>query len=297
MAPARPSSPLGLIPGVETAIHFLRSGIRWALHRLVGENALLATHRLYHTFLRRLGLFEPPESPAVLALLAAVAARSGSILDIGANVGLYSWFFARKRAKHTPVFAFEPNVKPAALIRSTLADVAGLHVFTIAIGDEDRIVQLTVPRDAFNNPISGLGWIDAAADSGVPILMRRLDGMIASGELSLYAPLLLKIDVEGYEPAVLTGGLQLLERFRPAIYFECEPATLARVGFPPDATFLRLAAYSYTVLTELDGMFVVCTGPRAGHSNYIAVASPAIPPPAGTLVSGDVVASWALGDS
>lgn len=44
----------------------------------------------------------------------------------------------------------------------------------------------------------------------------------------------LKIDVEGYEPAVLQGANQLIQQDRPIILVEIYPAMLQRQGFTPE---------------------------------------------------------------
>lgn len=250
-----------------------RSLLRGMLHRCVGDGELMAVHCFYHAALRRCGRFDPPESPVTLWLLARLAARAGSILDIGANAGRYSWFCIRHRRAGTPLFAFEPNPAPIALLSRLLRGQPETHLLAVALGDADGAVQLTVPIDRFGNAISGLGWVYPADDKGGEIPVYRLDSLVSAGAVRLAGPVLIKIDVEGYEPAVLAGATLTLERYRPVIYFECDPATLMRAALPSDAVFVRLAALGYSILTEEDGRFILCETPASTSRNYIAIPS------------------------
>ncbi len=248
-----------------------RALLRGMLRRCVGDGGLMAAHGFYHTVLRRAGRFDPPESPATLWLLAGLTARAGSVLDVGANVGRYSWFFIRHRRVGAPLFAFEPNPAPMALLSRLLRGQPETHRLAVALGDADGSVKLTVPIDRFGNAISGLDWVYPADDKGGAIPVHRLDSLVRAGAVRLADPVLMKIDVEGYEPAVLAGAGRTLERHRPVVDFECDPATLMRAALPSDAVFVRLAALGCSILTEEDGRFILRETPASISRNYVAI--------------------------
>lgn len=251
-----------------------RALLRGTLQRCLGDDGLMTIHRFYHAILRRFGHFDPPESAETLWLLAGLTVKANTILDIGANAGRYSWFCIRHRRAGTPLYAFEPNPAAVALLRRLLRDQPATHLLPVALGDADGSVGLMVPTDRFGNAISGLGWVYPVNGNGGPISVHRLDGLVETGIVRLASPLLMKIDVEGYEPAVLAGSAQTLERHRPVIYFECDPATLTRAALARDAAFVRLAALGYSILTEQNGRFVLCAAPASTSRNYIAIPFP-----------------------
>ncbi|MEQ8282981.1 MAG: FkbM family methyltransferase [Parvibaculum sp.] len=134
-------------------------------------------------------------------------------LDIGANLGLFSFFLSRLSPK---VMAFEPNPYPLR----TLMQVAdrNVEIFPMAIGDSDGPVRLTIPR-------SSKGWMSngasiekaiGGASHPVDVMCHRID------TLSLAPVGFIKIDVEGHELAVLQGARETILRDRPAIFLETE---------------------------------------------------------------------------
>lgn len=134
----------------------------------------------------------------------------GVLVDIGSNWGYFPLLLASREDFQGKIVAFEP-------VPSTYADLvdlvkqAGLGTWVetrqAALGKEDGIVSMRVPRH------SGLARIDErGGDVDVP--MARLDSF-AWQRIDV-----IKMDVEGYELAVLEGAVETLDRLRPVIVFE-----------------------------------------------------------------------------
>ncbi|HEX5997775.1 MAG TPA: FkbM family methyltransferase [Hyphomicrobiaceae bacterium] len=121
-------------------------------------------------------------------------------LDIGANVGSYTVLAAGVREATT--WAFEPDADTVRALRRNI-DLNGLGsrviVHETALGECDGAVPFTFGMDTMNR-VAGDG--DANVRT-VPV--RRLDGLIGSAK-----PLMIKMDVEGYEPSVVRGAQGLL---------------------------------------------------------------------------------------
>jgi FkbM family methyltransferase len=148
-------------------------------------------------------------------------------LDVGANFGTHSILFAASGVK---VVAFEPNQE----CRAYSAAVAALNHLEIswidvALGDHDGEVNLHYPRTE-----TWLGAIETSASGPAPggvadrlttrVRLDLLDRYAAS--LPAGARILLKIDVEGGELAVLRGARSLLQRTpAPRIIFETNDAS------------------------------------------------------------------------
>lgn len=126
---------------------------------------------------------------------------AGTYLDVGANVGNHSLYFARL-CRANRVYAFEP-----------LAHYAQRVVDNVAANAMDRTVTLVR---------LGLGNVSETRAITIngghyDIEVRRLDDL----EAEIAGPVaVMKIDVEGMEEDVIRGGAARITRDRPVIYAE-----------------------------------------------------------------------------
>jgi FkbM family methyltransferase len=138
------------------------------------------------------GLHEFADMAFVLHFL-----RPGDLFaDIGANVGSYTVLASGVRGARTA--AFEPDPEAAAALRRNVAlnHLEGLvAVREMALGAAPGEARLTVGLDTTNRIVAaGAG---PARTVRMDTLDRALDGQ---------APILAKLDVEGYESEVLRGA-------------------------------------------------------------------------------------------
>jgi FkbM family methyltransferase len=154
--------------------------------------------------------------PEVQRVLLYHARRARTILDIGANTGIYTLLCLAVNPSAT-VWGFEPNPAVFRRYREHIVlngfDARSRSCFC-ALSDESGVLPLVVPEDHSMTRAARPG---EAPSAKVPML--RLDDVVPETE-----PVdLMKIDVEGHEAHVLRGGERLLSRRRPAIVFECLP--------------------------------------------------------------------------
>jgi FkbM family methyltransferase len=138
-----------------------------------------------------------------------------TVIDGGANVGQ----FARACSVVFPgvrVLSFEPLPDVAGQLRENLSDVAGHRVFQTALGDRDGEVAFN--RNAYSQSSSIL---DLRSECGAPLAGKQVVQQItvpltrmdnALGEIELQPPVLLKLDLQGYELPALRGAPQTLEK-------------------------------------------------------------------------------------
>ena len=172
------------------------------------------------------------------------AAGTGIVVDAGANFGWHTLHAARAAAVEM-VIAFEPDLFNAALLdRNSAANrIGNAIVSTAALGARSGIAHLHRYKP------SNLGRHSLIADAGRgsrPVPLIELDRALELLGFVDQPVLLLKIDVEGYEPAVIAGAARTLER-TAAVILEYSPersragalsseemlAQLARAGFTP----------------------------------------------------------------
>lgn len=151
---------------------------------------------------------------------------SGSELwDIGANVGLYSVYAAKKGVR---VHAFEPSVFNLEFLARNinLNDVSDLiTVFPVAVGGvgvsaSSLNLSSTAWGDSQNSfgTLRGQFGVDISSKFKYRVIGVSLDALVA--DLKLAQPDFIKIDVDGIEPEILESGDYVLSKVR-GVLVEC----------------------------------------------------------------------------
>lgn len=142
-------------------------------------------------------------------------ARPGHVVvEVGANIGAHTVFFARHVGPAGRVLAFEPQRVVFQTLCANIAinSLTNVECFQQAVGEAPGVL-LVPPLDyTQDNNFGGLEL--GRFTSGEPVPVVTLD--------SFTVPRLnvLKIDVEGMEHAVITGARETLDRCRPILYVE-----------------------------------------------------------------------------
>lgn len=149
-----------------------------------------------------------------LQLLGALLKPGDVVIDVGANLGTHSVFFAQKVGPTGAVFAFEPQRVMHQLLctNATLNGITWLRALHAAVGAQTG--ALVVPDIDYSSTgnFGGLSLGEWKEGETVPVF--TLDG------LGLPRCALLKIDVEGMEGQVLDGARQVITACKPVIYLE-----------------------------------------------------------------------------
>ncbi|MBL8756943.1 MAG: FkbM family methyltransferase [Phycisphaerae bacterium] len=191
-----------------------------------------------------LGRYYEPHTQRLFQL----ALRPGdTFIDIGANIGMTALVAARLVGPSGRVLCFEPN--PAA--RERLEHHVALNALQrvietrpLGLADAPGELDLLVPEH------SGQATFARGAEGTRPppgVRRHRARVSTADAELAALAgaPMLLKIDVEGFELRVLRGMARTLESRRPAVVAETIPALLGRAGDTLPAVFEFMHAHRY----------------------------------------------------
>lgn len=159
-----------------------------------------------------------------MRIVSNLVPRGCTVIDVGANLGLYSEIFARNASK---VIAVEPQPKLAAYLREVLPP--HVEVVQTALSYKNGETQLRIPK--FSN--TRIGSMDALAtienantlddlkkigDELVTVQIQMLDD-IAKGYDNIG---FIKIDVEGHESSVVAGAMATIRTCRPTLMIEIE---------------------------------------------------------------------------
>lgn len=166
-------------------------------------------------------------------------------LDIGANIGNHSLFFAKF---FDQIFAFEPNLKAFKLlqINANLApNIKSLNIGAsnqkqtlTAFEDPLNLGATTVEKDVANRRIENSKTRETKS---ILLKMERLDDVVPE---SVFGRIdFIKIDVEGHELAALKGAEKLLLSSFPVVAFEAQKETIVD-GSSDVINYLRDLGYS-----------------------------------------------------
>jgi protein O-GlcNAc transferase len=139
----------------------------------------------------------------------------GVFIDIGSNIGNHTLFFSLV-CKANRVISIEPYPNSYKLLQENIK-LNGLEkdkvsLFNVALDQKEGYLGMTLP----NNCNTGMAFVSGDGD----IKATTLDTIIRESEIS--AIRLIKIDCEGYNKQILAGSRDVLKRFKPDIFMECE---------------------------------------------------------------------------
>jgi FkbM family methyltransferase len=162
--------------------------------------------------------------------------RPGQVaVDVGCHKGAYTYWMRRRVGPSGAVFAFEPQPGQVAYLRELFSTMSYDNVRLVPMALSDRVGRLPLHVPSGNGKthlatLEHVGWAPPTASSGHNLVGSAHPTMhdVAVTTLDTFfaderrGPDFLKIDVEGHESAVLTGGRKTLERYKPAVLIECE---------------------------------------------------------------------------
>jgi FkbM family methyltransferase len=137
------------------------------------------------------------------------------ILDIGANIGNHSIFFANI-LKSDKVLAFEPVPVNIDKLKINTAGM-NIEVKEYALSDEDGLAKV-YNTQGFN--FGGFTLEDEKFPNHTPVDVGVTINKITLDQLNLNDITMMKIDVENHELKVLEGARQTILRNTPIIFIE-----------------------------------------------------------------------------
>ena len=155
--------------------------------------------------------------PGLLRRHVELVPRGTTVVDVGANVGNHSVFYALSGAGR--VYPFEPNPRANVLLRRTVAADPGLEAIDLThadLGVGAEAAEL-FPHTPGRRNLGSTRLAEHGEEGEVPVQVVPLDAVTLQGRVTL-----LKVDVEGMELGVLAGAEQLLAEHRPALAIEVD---------------------------------------------------------------------------
>ena len=179
------------------------------------------------------------------------------VLDIGANLGYYSFLFSRWTGDMGKVFAVEPVAVYNKIFNEKGKRYKNVTLYSCALGADEKIVELV------SSPQMGF------LSTGLPhIYDPQRDGSVENQEFKFNAPMkrpsvlfkdlykidYIKCDIEGYEYVVLSDMKEMIRKYKPIVQVEVWPDNEKKIhemfeelGYTP----YKLYKYQLLPLSEL----------------------------------------------
>ena len=146
--------------------------------------------------------------------------RPGNIvMDIGANIGLFSVVMGRAVGHDGEVIAFDPVPKNVVRLMSNLVenDISAESVYEIALGAVNKKIDLQMSNDS---AYASIHTVEHGFGNGrvLQVDSRKLDDVWQEKGSPMIS--FVKIDVEGAEIDVITGGVEMITQCHPTLLIE-----------------------------------------------------------------------------
>jgi FkbM family methyltransferase len=166
-------------------------------------------------------------------------------LDVGANIGTHSLFFA---AIGVRTHGFEPMPKNLNLIRCSVSSNPSMASTYEAngFGLSDKNNEGMCMRVDWNN--QGNAFLETGEDCTIGgIKLRRLDDYWKQVMKSEH-PFAMKMDAQGFEGFVIKGGAEMFRTKPPVVFFmEYSPFRYRQYGIDASQILIDLMNYGYTI--------------------------------------------------
>ena len=167
------------------------------------------------------GYFSRFESDTAKNILERVNVMHPTILDVGANIGLFSKAFANSRFKPKLILSFEPSTYVFSILKRVTKKYPTVRCFQLALSNKKGTTTLNMavkPSGSIRVGLSHIGKTLNGEYLQEEVKTEALDIVLELNQITNVD--LVKIDVEGAEGLVLEGAKNLLTNVRPIWFVE-----------------------------------------------------------------------------
>ncbi len=195
-------------------------------------------------------LFKTRRTNRMSKLAAAITTKTSEenpvILDIGANVGLFTKAFMKGPKTPESIIAIEPSFYVFSILLNITAAMPSVRCCKVALSDKTATVDLKTPIKKSGSLRVGLSHIGNANNEQVfveTVEAKRLDDVLIDEKVNQVD--IVKLDVEGAEEQVIAGAPNLFYHVRPIWFVELVQRRTDNFSGSAEKIFLNFLAAGY----------------------------------------------------
>jgi len=142
-----------------------------------------------------------------------------TFIDVEANYGFFTLLMCKIKGPGIALYAFEPSGSAFEILEENCKAISNCKRSNEAVGERSGytfIYEFPVRYSEYNTPkldqyLERSKWINKNKPKEVKVNMIKLDDL----HLNTSADILVKIDAEGYSSEIVSGALNVIEKYRP----------------------------------------------------------------------------------
>jgi FkbM family methyltransferase len=172
-----------------------------------------------------------------------------TVIDVGANIGQFSVTVA-KLFSNVSIHCFEPLPVCLPVLKRNTQELPNVRIYPIALGESEGTGVFHVNSHSHSSSLLRLAeghreaFPLAREVDAIRVSLSTLDKVFA--DLELTPPVMLKLDVQGYEATTIRGGFSTLRRVD---YIVCEtslkPMYDGEMLFPDLARMIEMRGFRF----------------------------------------------------
>lgn len=174
--------------------------------------------------------------------------NSVNVIDIGAQVGLYSFF--AKFLDYTNFYSFEPFPKSYQLLNENLQlnNIKNVKTFNIGLSNEIGTTYLNscINHNGFHTLGDNLIRFKQDECKPVEIQTNTIDNLFFNQNIKVDY---IKIDTEGWEYNILQGAVNTLKNHKPVLQLEWNRDNMNQCNVDETKLYSFLQSYGYNVIS------------------------------------------------
>jgi FkbM family methyltransferase len=179
-----------------------------------------------------------------LSAISRMISPGDTVVDVGANIGTYTFALSRMVGPAGKVISIEPIPSTFEVLSRVVKhfDLKNVELHNCAITESSGTVPMVVPRSASvpnfyrAQIVSGVSMEDSQV---IEVAGRRLDDIVAGRSIKF-----IKIDVEGHELAVVRSGQTTIKASAPVALIEVD-GDPRQSSTPANQLFVELKSKGY----------------------------------------------------
>jgi FkbM family methyltransferase len=209
-----------------------------------GKNVQLVNYQLYPDLNGQLGR---------LALAISAKYPQMTTVDVGANVG--DTIAVLKSAADLPVIGIEGDELSFSYLQKNITQFKDVKIVKTFLSDKTKEERVAFDKSGWNATILPV------ENGGEQVSFKTLDEVLSNADYNGAVIKLLKVDVEGFDTIVLRGASAVIEKDKPALFFEYNRENMIAINEDGISTVLsyRNSGYKKVIFFDHKGNLVLAT--------------------------------------